>query len=67
MARSGSPPLSQSGEATTAKTYRLTCTDCGFETTVDGDSFDALDVADAHQDEYEAPFADHFVDFAVDR
>lgn len=49
------------------RTFRLRCTDCSFETTVEGDSRDALDVADAHQAEHGEPLADHFVNFtAVD-
>lgn len=46
-------------------TYELTCTDCAFEATVDGGVYDALDVAEAHQEKYEDPYAEHFVDFEV--
>lgn len=66
MAQSQSSKSSRREEPATAKTYRLACTDCEFETTVTGDAFDALDIADAHQEEYERPIGDHFVDFTIE-
>jgi hypothetical protein len=47
--------------ATTDDTYELVCTDCEFTTTVDGSIYDALDTAEAHQDEYGTLSMDHFV------
>lgn len=43
-------------------TYKLTCTNCAFETTVEGTVYEALDVADTHQDEHGEAASDHFVD-----
>lgn len=53
---------SESQNSDPALVYRLSCTDCQFETTVQGDAFDALDEADAHRTETPAG---HFVDFEL--
>ena len=46
-------------------TYRLSCTDCAFERVMDVEVNvdDVYDVIEAHQAEYEADPADHFVNF----
>lgn len=44
-------------------TYRLTCTDCPFETVVDVDVDTVFDVIEEHQTEYEADRSEHLVDF----
>lgn len=49
-------------EQTPIHTYELTCTDCPFATTVDGDLHDALDAAEEHQEEHGKLPSDHFVD-----
>lgn len=66
MAQSDSSRASQSEEATTANTYSLNCNDCSFETTVEGDVYDALEVTDAHQEEYAVALTDHFVNFRME-
>lgn len=57
--------LAATEQSTTANVYRLRCTDCSFETTVNGDSYDALKAAAAHQGEYGESSGDHFVNFEV--
>lgn len=58
---------SETDDTSATRTFRLTCTDCSFETAVDGNSRDALEEAEAHQAEYGGPLVDHFVNFtAVD-
>lgn len=52
---------STTDEPTTAHTYELTCTDCAFETSVEGSFLEALDVADAHQEKHGDPLTKHFV------
>ena len=47
------------------KTYNLTCTDCQFEATVNGDCYEVLDLIDAHQAEHEGDAFDHFVNFEL--
>jgi hypothetical protein len=66
MASSKSSATPSTGEPTTTTTYRLTCTDCSFETTVEGGSYDVLEIADAHQKTYGETFKDHFVNFEID-
>lgn len=56
---------SEADGSTTAKTYELLCTDCSFEATVQGSFHEALDVAEAHQDDYGKAPADHFVNFQL--
>lgn len=57
------PSLSSETEKTsTANTYHLQCTDCSFETTVEGDAMETLDVADEHTEEHGGVAMDHFVD-----
>lgn len=41
--------------------YELACTDCSFESTVEGEFLDALDVADEHQEQYAGSSMEHFV------
>lgn len=52
---------SDASETDTGARYDLTCTDCSFEATVEGEFGDALDTADEHQDGSGAA-AEHFVD-----
>lgn len=52
-------------EPDTSDLYELTCTDCSFEATVEGDFGDALEVADNHQGEFGEITADHFVDLEL--
>lgn len=66
MSGPDSSRLPRTEKATAASTYRLNCNDCSFETAVEGDCYDALDVADAHQEEYGGPIANHFVNFSLD-
>lgn len=66
MAQSDASTAPQREEATTANTYSLSCNDCSFETAVEGDVYDALEAADAHQEEYGVAFTDHFVDFRME-
>lgn len=61
MAQTDASPTDSFEDATT--TYRLTCTDCSFEATVEGDVYEALDHADAHQEEYTDHPGNHFVNF----
>lgn len=56
---------SETGDATSTLVYDLTCTDCGYETTVEGSAHDALDVAEAHQEEYGDAYTDHVVDLEL--
>lgn len=65
MAQSESSPIAELEEQTTANTYRLSCNTCSFETTVEGDCYDALDLADAHREEYAESVGNHFVDFTL--
>lgn len=50
-------------EPETALTYDLSCVDCSFETTVEGDAFDVLDAAQVHEKNHESDAVDHFVEF----
>lgn len=43
--------------------FDLSCTDCSFETTVEGSVTDAFDAADAHQEEHGETPTGHFVNF----
>jgi hypothetical protein len=45
------------------RTFELSCTDCSFETTVEGEVMDALDVAESHQTKQGESVTDHFVNF----
>lgn len=56
---------SEDDETASTNVYELTCTDCAFETTVEGSVFDALDVADSHQDEHGQALTEHFVNFEL--
>lgn len=46
-------------------TYELSCTDCQFETTVEGTPIEALDVANEHEQSYTTDEPDHFVNFRL--
>lgn len=52
---------SEASDSKAAVAYGLECNDCSFETTVQGDFLEALDVADDHQEEYDGQPIDHFV------
>lgn len=53
----------QTDETTSSLTYTLSCVHCPFETTVDGDALDVLDVIDAHQERHSIDGFEHFVEF----
>lgn len=55
----------EADDALVTKTFKLTCTDCAFETTVAGSFHDALDVADDHQEKYGVAPTNHFVDLEL--
>lgn len=66
MSQSESSRASQAQDRS-AHTYELSCTDCLFETTVEGDASDVYDVIDDHQEAYRRSTRNHFVNFeAVD-
>lgn len=56
---------SQTDEPTPSNTYKLWCVDCSFETTAEGDVFDALEVCDTHQGAHEDHASKHFVEFEI--
>lgn len=49
----------------TEGTYVLRCVDCSFEETVEGDSDEALSVADDHRAEHGERYTDHFVNLEL--
>lgn len=49
---------------TTTRVYELDCSDCSFETTVEGDFYDVYEVIDDHQEDQE-DYTDHFVNFSA--
>ena len=53
----------QHNESVLSLTYTLNCVDCSFETTVEGDVFDVLDIIDIHQEEHAGDPFEHFVEF----
>lgn len=53
--------MSEENDQMSAFSYKLVCTYCSFETTVEGSFLDALDIADNHQEERGAQPSDHFV------
>lgn len=53
-------------EPETSLTYTLSCVDCPFEATVEGDAIDVLDVVDVHQDEHRNDTYRHFVEFETE-
>lgn len=55
--------MAESDETTTGPVFELVCTDCTFERTVEGTFYDALDVADEHQEENGTVSTEHFVNF----
>lgn len=57
--------MSANADSPGKNSYKLTCTDCGFETTVEGDALDALDVADEHQTENGRVSGTHFVNLEL--
>lgn len=56
---------SETDETTPASIYDLMCTDCRFEAVVEGNAFDALDVAKTHREEKGNSSTDHFVEFEL--
>lgn len=52
-------------ESDTTGLYELSCNDCAFQATVDGDLNEALDVANSHQEKRGRTTADHFVNFEL--
>lgn len=69
--RSGTDETSQRGvdepetgaDKTDVAVFDLSCTDCSFETAVEGSVSDAFDAADAHQGEHGETPTGHFVNF----
>ena len=57
---------SQTDETASDQRYALSCVECSFETTVEGDVFDAFDVADTHRAERADDASEHFVEFVLD-
>lgn len=57
---------SKTDEATYVQRYALRCVECSFETTVEGDVFDAFDVADRHQEAVVDNASEHFVEFVLE-
>lgn len=57
--------VSTGPDSMTENTYVLRCVDCSFETTVDGDPHDALEVADSHHEEHGETVTDHFVNLEL--
>lgn len=66
MRQPDSSTASRPSERTTGHTYKLSCTDCSFETTVRGDVFDVYDAIDDHQEPFTNTAVRHFVNFEVD-
>lgn len=58
------PQMSKNATETASKNFELTCTDCTFETTIEGTFLDALDAADSHEAAHERGHLTHFVDIA---
>lgn len=56
----------EASESVTSNHYALTCTDCSFETTIEGTVMDAFDVADIHQKRHGHVQPDHFVNILLD-
>lgn len=56
----------QTDEAASDHRYALSCVECSFQTTVDGDVFDAFDVADTHREACADNASEHFVEFVLD-
>lgn len=52
---------SEEDDRASAPSYELVCTDCPFETTVEGPFLGALDVAEDHQEDNGRQPSDHFV------
>jgi hypothetical protein len=67
MMQSDLSTASQREEPATANTYKLSCVDCSFETTVRGDIYDTMDVVDTHQEEYGTSLTGHFVNFQMEQ
>lgn len=52
-------------DPSSANTYKLTCNECEFETTVEGSIYEVLTVAEEHREKQSEPFAEHTVDFRL--
>lgn len=52
---------SEADDSGTSFTYELDCIDCSYESTVTGSVYDALDIAEAHQQNREDDSDEHFV------
>lgn len=61
--RGADEPGTSDADETDAVAFDLSCTDCSFETTVEGSVSDAFDVADAHQEDHGDTPTGHFVNF----
>lgn len=53
----------RSDDSEASLTYTLSCVDCSFEATVQGDAYDVLDVVQAHQENNVDDSRRHFVEF----
>lgn len=53
-------------DADTTGLYRLNCTDCSYEDTVEGDLGAALDAANAHQEARGDTAPEHFVNLELE-
>lgn len=53
-------------DADTTGLYRLRCTDCSYEDTVEGDLDSALDAANAHQETSGDAAPEHFVNLEIE-
>lgn len=51
----------EADESEASITYELACADCSYEATVTGSVYDALDVAESHQEKREVDSGEHFV------
>lgn len=59
----GNSSMTSTVDDTATQVFELICTDCAFKATVEGSLFEALSVADSHQEEYGVAAAGHFVNF----
>lgn len=57
--------MAENQESEATHDYELFCTDCDFEVTVTGTVYDALDVADAHEEKHGDRSMEHFVTFKL--
>lgn len=56
-------PAGDRPKQATHEQYHLSCTDCAYETTIDGDGHEAIELAWEHQENNGGPSIRHFVEF----